>query len=89
MNLANFIVPAIIFVFILMRMLRESPLKESYKGSIIIIIIGAITVINALKGITLTANIIIEIIFACVSGLGFGLLRGTTIKVYYSETQNG
>lgn len=87
-NLSMYIGPLLIFGFILMRMLRETPLKESYRGSLIIIIIGVVTVVSGLKGVPLTSAIIFDVIFASISGLMFGLLRGTTFKVYFSHEQN-
>ncbi|CAH0418536.1 DUF1453 domain-containing protein [Periweissella ghanensis] len=87
-NLSDYIGLILIFLFILMRMLREQELKDSFKGIAIIIVIGLYSLYKALPSLNLNLATIMAIIVSCATGIGFGVLRGTTVKIY-QDTNTG
>ena len=87
-NLSDYIGPIIIFLLIASRLVKTQPVKDSFKGVIILIVIGAVSVYYALPGLTINFATIVIIAWSCITGLVFGAIRGTTVKVYLDRQTN-
>lgn len=87
-NLSDYIGPIIIFLLIASRLVKTQPVKDSFKGVIILIVIGAVSVYHALPGLTINFATIVIIAWSCITGLVFGAIRGTTVKVYLDRQTN-
>ncbi|CAH0417232.1 hypothetical protein KAR50_08030 [Periweissella fabaria] len=87
-NLSDYIGPIIIFLLIASRLVKTQPVKDSFKGVIILIVIGAVSVYHALPDLTLNFATIVIIAWSCITGLVFGAIRGTTVKVYLDRQTN-
>lgn len=87
-NLSDYIGPIIIFLLIASKLVKTQPVKDSFKGVIILIVIGAASVYQALPGLTFNFATIAIIAWSCITGVVFGAIRGTTVKVYLDTKTN-
>lgn len=75
----------ILFLYFIYRILKEKPLKETVKSEFILILVGGYIVsLNGQKLIE-SANAPLFLGISLFTGFLFGLLRGTSVKIYYDQ----
>ncbi|MEG0256216.1 MAG: hypothetical protein RR554_10135 [Vagococcus sp.] len=83
--LSNSIVTLLLFLWFIHLILKTKPIKESFRGVIIVLVIGAYLLIDGWSVIEAHESGWLVILVSLVLGFVFGLLRGCTMKLWYNQ----
>lgn len=86
--LSNSIVTLLLFLWFIRLILKTKPIKESFRGVVIVLVIGAYLLIDGWSVIETHESGLLVISVSLMLGFVFGLLRGVTMKLWYDQSES-
>ncbi len=84
----NGLVTVFLFLYVIHLIIKTKPVKESFKGVIVVLFIGIYLIIDGWSVITEHKDGLIVIGISLLLGFIFGILRGFTMKLWMDLIQN-
>lgn len=86
--LSNSVVTLLLFLWFIRLILKTKPIKESFRGVVIVLVIGAYLLIDGWSVIETHESGLLVISVSLMLGFVFGLLRGVTMKLWYDQSES-
>ncbi|MFY8331265.1 hypothetical protein [Vagococcus carniphilus] len=84
-NLSNSVGMVLLFLWLLRLIIKTKPIKESFRGVVIVLVIGGYLLVDGWSVLMSHHNSLVVVLVSLILGFTFGALRGLTMVLWYDN----